>query len=240
MSDDKVEQPEEALVLLSGGADSVALSHYWSEKHPGSAIHALSCDYSQPHRSQELSAAQSISERNGWAWSSFIAPGIGALNSAPGRDASGVSIASVPGRNGILMWHAANWAGRFLRGRRVTILFGATMDDWAGFPDCRWPWFASMRDPIKSALEGVVDLRIQATWLELGWRKVDILRWASTRPEVMRDIHASVSCYVGKFCGACDACTLRARSFAEVGIADSPASYAVIGGDAARDARFAK
>jgi 7-cyano-7-deazaguanine synthase len=232
--------PRAALVLLSG-MDSVAAAHWAAERY--APVVALGFDYSQP--GAELAAAQAIAERRGWTWVREIVPGIGHRSPEAGRDASGVSRANVPGRNGILIWHAANVAARLFPGGRCALVVGCNLDDAAGFPDCRAEFLYDLERTIAAGLAGVVDLRLDAPWAP--WltpadarNKEDILYWAAQRPEALEDVRYSVSCYRGTRCGICDPCRLRAAAFNAAGLEDgTEPPPAVNGGDPAREPRTA-
>jgi len=226
--------PPAALVLLSG-LDSAAALHWALDRY--APVVALGFDYGQP--GAELAASQAIAERRGCEWVREIVPGIGARASTPGRDDRGVSRANVSGRNGIFAWHAANTAARLFPGGRVALVVGCNLDDSMGFPDCHPEFLDILGRSIARGLAGVIDIELRApwaTWLTPGAKKVDVIRWAATRPEALADIRYAVSCYQGTRCGVCDACTLRARAFAEAGVEDSDElPPAVHGGDPARE-----
>jgi len=223
--------PRAAVVLLSG-LDSAAALHWARERF--APVVAVGFDYGQPRA--ELVAAQAIAERRGVAWIMRPIPEIGERSSDAGRDASGVSRAFVPARNGILAWHAANVAARAFPGGRVSIVLGCNMDDSVGFPDCRPAFLRGISASIADGLSGAVCIKVEAPWVYS--RKAEIVALMAKRPEALADMRAAVSCYRGTRCGTCDACTLRALAFAEAGVEDGEeAPPEVCGGDPAREAR---
>lgn len=228
-----------ALVLLSGGFDSaVALS--WAMREFDS-VRAVAFDYGQPHRS-ELAASQVIAERRGIPWTrASLADAVHGLTAiAPPEPGSvdGISRANLPARNAIFLSIAAAEAARAWPGGNVSLVIGATADDGPTFPDCRLQFFEAAGFALSSALCGVVaSLIVRAPWVEMGYRKADVLRWIVDDPAALADARLSVSCYRGARCGTCDACTLRASAFAAVGIDDGAETIPVCGGDAAREAR---
>jgi 7-cyano-7-deazaguanine synthase len=203
-----------AIVLLSG-LDSATALHWALPRF--AEVTALGISYGQV--STELDVAQRIAERRGVRWIRDIAIGFGRLDPRAGTDAAGVSRAFVPGRNARLVWRAASLAASLWPGGSASIVVGCNADDADAFPDCRPAFLAGLGENLHAGLEGWIDLRLEAPWLDL--RKAAILRWAVDHPPaVLEDAREAVSCYRGTRCGMCDACTLRARAFAEAGIED--------------------
>jgi 7-cyano-7-deazaguanine synthase len=201
-------------VLLSGGLDSAAALHFAKER--GGEVHALGFDYGQPHRGAELAWAKRIAKRRGVPFEVIVLPPKWQLDPTAGSEFSGISRAFVPMRNARFLIEAA--AHVATPGEDVVLVIGANGDDIAGFPDCRPRFFEAAAEMMRAALDGMCKVRIETPWLCAP--KAGILRWALSRPEALEDIRDSVSCYRGTRCGICDACTLRARVFAEVGIED--------------------
>lgn len=220
------------LVLLSGGLDSVAALHWSIEQ--GGPVSAVGFSYAQPHRDAELTAAAIIATRRGVPFDVVILPELPRLNPTAGRDAAGVSLAFVPGRNALFLTRAAMHAAR--PGEDFVLVMGANADDFAAFPDCRGAFFDAARAMLRSSLVGVCGASLQTPWVNCT--KAMILRWCLARADALADVRESVSCYRGARCSTCDACTLRARAFAEVGIDDGASVTAMHGGDPQREARL--
>lgn len=220
------------VVLLSGGLDSVAALH-WAKGRGPEMIDAIGFDYGQPHRDAELFAAGTIAARRGACWWRVLLPELPRLNPEAGRDEVGISRAFVPGRNALFLARAACFARA---GEDLGIVMGCNADDFAAFPDCRGSFFDAARGMLSAALVGVSRVSILTPWLSCS--KAEILRWCRDRPEALEDARDSVSCYRGTRCGACDACALRARAFAEVAIEDGTSLPRSFGGDPAREARL--
>jgi 7-cyano-7-deazaguanine synthase len=103
--------------------------------------------------------------------------------------------------------------------------------DYSGYPDCR-PEFLRAFEALASVAtaagtERGARFRLHAPLLELS--KADIVRRAQ---ELDVDLSLTVSCYdpsgtpeAPVACGACDACLLRLKGFAEAGVPD-PVTYA--------------
>jgi 7-cyano-7-deazaguanine synthase len=221
-----------AVVLLSGGLDSAtALAIARVE---GFACHCLSFAYGQRH-AVELEAARRVAAALG-AVEHKIATidlrifGGSALTSdvpVPKDRADmndGVPITYVPARNTIFLSFALAWAEVL---GSSDIYIGVNALDYSGYPDCRPEYiaaFQTMADlATRAGVEGRQRLRIRTPLLH--WTKAEIIRRGL---ELEIDYRLTTSCYdpgpAGEACGHCDSCVLRARGFAEVGIADPRSS----------------
>lgn len=228
-----------ALVLLSGGLDSVAAMHWSIGAY--SVVRALSFDYGQANRDAELAAAQRISQRCCVQWDGLhLADAVRGFSSlkpaAPGL-AAGISRANLPARNPLLLSVAAAHACRVWPGGAVDLVIGANLDDAAGFPDCRPAFISAASDALGLACVGVSAIRVVAPWV--ASMKSEILRWClRTGGHVLVDACDSVSCYAGTRCGTCDPCTLRAAAFSACELEDNPSGVlSMHGGDPARETR---
>jgi 7-cyano-7-deazaguanine synthase len=211
-----------AMVLLSGGLDSVALLHYAREHY--SAVEAIAFRYGQPH-GIEVTVAQTIANRRGVPFQQLMigeaVRGLDTLIPAPaGMAAAGVSRAVLPARNLILISCATAHAARRWPGGRFDVLIGSNIDDTAGFADCRADFIRRMADAVTFSVAGSASASVRAPWVEMVYTKADVVRWAASRSEALADIRHAMSCYRGTRCGSCDACALRARAFDACGISD--------------------
>ena len=221
--------PRNAVVLLSGGLDSMVAAAIAREQ--GFAVQALTIDYGQRH-SVELEAAKQIAARladehvvlsldltkfGGSALTSDIA----VPKSGVGDD---IPVTYVPARNTIFLSLALGLAEA--RGAR-DLFIGVNALDYSGYPDCR-PEFVDAFEKLanlatKAGVEGE-GFTLHAPLQDMT--KADIAREAV---RLRLDGGISHSCYDpapdGSHCGLCDACRLRAKGFAEAGIAD-PTRYA--------------
>jgi len=197
----------------------------------GFAVVALTVDYNQRHR-VELEAANAIAESlaerhirlpldlrtfGGSALTSDIAvpkEGVG----------DGIPVTYVPARNTIFLSLALGLAEA--SGAR-DIFIGVNALDYSGYPDCR-PEFIEQFERLanlatKAGVEGD-RFALHAPLQHMS--KAEIAREAE---RLGLDAAMSHSCYDplpdGRHCGACDACRLRAKGFAEAGISD-PTVYA--------------
>lgn len=219
-----------AICLLSGGLDSstcLALA-----RRQGYQCYALSIDYGQRHRI-ELEAARRVAAALGVAEHRIVRIDLRAFGHSAltddlavpkGRSAAEMSreipITYVPARNTIFLALALAWAEVL---EADDIFIGVNALDYSGYPDCR-PAFIEAFEKManlatKAGVEGRTRLRIHTPLLELT--KADIVR---TALGAGLDPGLTHSCYDpgedGRPCGACDSCLLRAKGFAEAGVAD--------------------
>jgi 7-cyano-7-deazaguanine synthase len=217
-----------AVVLLSGGLDSMVCAAIAREQ--GYSVLALTIDYNQRHR-VELEAAKTIAQQ--LADRHVILPldlrsfGGSALTSdaAVPKDGvqPGIPITYVPARNLVFLSLALAWA----EAEGSSDLFiGVNALDYSGYPDCRPEFVAAFQDlaclATKAGAEGS-GFTIHAPLQDMT--KADIAREAA---RLGLDAGQSHSCYDpapdGGACGECDACRLRAKGFADAGLAD-PTRY---------------
>lgn len=225
--------PAPAVVLLSGGLDSATVLAIAAEQ--GYRLHALTFRYGQRHEAELRSAAR-IVERAGVA-RHVVADidlrlfGGSALTSemevpkhrSTAEMEEGIPITYVPARNTIFLSYALAYAEVL---GAADIFLGINALDYSGYPDCRPEYLESFQRMANLATRAAVEgqpLRIHAPLLHLS--KGAIIQ------EGLRlgvDYALTSTCYdpdpSGAACGACDACQLRLRGFADAGIPD-PARY---------------
>jgi 7-cyano-7-deazaguanine synthase len=223
-------EPRQAVVLLSGGLDSMVCAGIAREQ--GFAVNALTIDYNQRHR-RELDAAAEIVRVVG-AQRHVVLPldlrrfGGSALTDDIAVPKAGVGadipVTYVPARNLVFLSLTLAWAEAI---GAHDIFIGVNALDYSGYPDCR-PEFISAFEGIaelatKAGAEGQA-LRIHAPLQFMG--KADIAREAD---RLGLDPGMSWSCYDpqpdGNACGLCDSCRLRKAGFADAGLLD-PTPYA--------------
>jgi 7-cyano-7-deazaguanine synthase len=220
---------KQAVVLLSGGLDSMVCAGLARER--GYSVIALTIDYNQRHR-VELDAATRIAA--GLADRHVVLPldlrafGGSALTDdiAVPKDGAGdgIPVTYVPARNTIFLSLALGLAEA--SGAR-DIFIGVNALDYSGYPDCRPEFVAEFEKVANLATKAGAEGRGFAIHAPLQhMTKADIAREAA---RLGLDARLSHSCYDpspnGRACGECDACRLRAKGFAEAGIAD-PTVYA--------------
>jgi len=226
MGEPNPNEPRIAVVLLSGGLDSMVTAAIAREQ--GFSIHALSIDYGQRHK-RELQAAQAIAKKLNVARHSQLALdlrqfGGSALTSSTPVPKTGLTdeipVTYVPARNLVflsLTIACAEAAGA------SDIFIGVNALDYSGYPDCRPEFIASFAETAqlgtKAGVEGV-PFRINAPLQNMS--KADIARECN-RLEL--DPSWSWSCYDpsddGHACGRCDSCRLRLKGFEEAGVEDT-------------------
>ena len=228
-----------AVVLLSGGLDSATTLAI--AKAEGYDPFALSFRYGQRHAS-ELAAAQAVARQLGItrhqiAELDLRAMGGSALTSdipvpqdrGEREIGQGIPVTYVPARNTIFLSYALGWCE--VLGAADSFI-GVNAVDYSGYPDCRPEFIRAFETLANLATKAGVEgrqFRIHTPLISLT--KAEIIRKGS---ELGVDYSLTRSCYMsdeqGRACGRCDACSLRLRGFAEVGIRD-PAEY--VSGDRA-------
>lgn len=212
-----------ALVVLSGGQDSTTCL-YWALRRFGSDnVETLTFDYGQRH-SVEIECAARIASHVGvknivLPMNTFAALGGNALtDDIPllewHEESGGLPNTFVPGRNLVFLTYAAAYA--WPRGIDHLVA-GVAQTDYSGYPDCRGETIAALQDALRKGMERPFEIHTPLMYLskcetvELA-RNLDAL-------DAMKLTH---SCYLGVRppCGKCPACKLRAKGFAEAGIAD--------------------
>ncbi len=223
-----------AVCLLSGGLDSATCLAV--ARRDGFECYALSFDYGQRHR-VELEAAARVAASLGAARHAITRIdlrlfGHSALTAdidvPKGRSLEEMShdipVTYVPARNTIFLSFAVAWAETL---GAADIFIGVNALDYSGYPDCRPEYieaFERMANlATRAGVEGHTKLRIHAPLLKLS--KAGIVRLGS---ELGVDLGLTFSCYdpdaAGRPCEGCDSCQLRAKGFAEAGVADPAAS----------------
>jgi 7-cyano-7-deazaguanine synthase len=220
-----------AVILLSGGLDSATVLAIAKER--GRECHALSIVYGQRHH-VELAAARRVGEAIGVA-EHVVFPmdlrlfGGSALTAdidvpKDSADAAGIPVTYVPARNTIFLALALGFAEARGAGE---IWIGVNAIDFSGYPDCRPEFLDAFQQVIVRGTKSGVERgepRIVAPLVTMS--KADIIRRGV---ELGVDYSLTHSCYDpdadGRACGHCDSCVLRARGFAEAGVAD-PTVYA--------------
>ncbi|MDQ5908954.1 MAG: 7-cyano-7-deazaguanine synthase [Pseudomonadota bacterium] len=214
----------QALVVLSGGQDSTTCL-YWALRQFGNGqVEAVTFDYGQRHR-LELDCAARVAAQAGVPQTvlpinTLAALGGNALTETgiPVQDGvdvqTGLPNTFVPGRNLIFLTFAAALA--YPRGIHHLVT-GVAQTDYSGYPDCRQATIQALEQAIQLGM--AYDLTIHAPLMFKS--KADTVRMADELGALpaLADTH---TCYNGVRppCGECPACRLRARGFAEAGIAD--------------------
>ena len=225
---------KKAVVLLSGGLDSTTVLAI--AKEAGYQTYAMSFRYGQRHRF-ELECARKIAEQTKVAehvvadidlamfGGSALTSDIAVPKERSVEDmSSGIPITYVPARNTIFLSFALAWAEVL---NAYDIFIGVNALDYSGYPDCRPEYidaFEKMANlATKSGVEGSGRIHIHTPLIDLT--KAEIVRKGMS---LGVDYSLTNTCYdpddSGAACGECDACLLRLKGFAELGLED-PAVY---------------
>jgi 7-cyano-7-deazaguanine synthase len=218
--------PREAVVLLSGGLDSMVVAALAIEQ--GFRVNALTIDYNQRHR-VEIDAARSIAARIGAArhvvlpldLRAFGGSALTADIAVPKKGVGdGIPATYVPARNLVFLSLTLAWAEAL--GAR-DLFIGVNALDYSGYPDCRPEFIAGFARLAEVATKAGVEgqpFRVHAPLQHM--RKAEIAREAA---RLGLDPAWSWSCYDplsdGRACGLCDSCRLRRGAMNEAGVADA-------------------
>ena len=219
-----------AVVLLSGGLDSstvLAMAH-----QQGFSPYALSFRYGQRH-SVELDAAARVAASLGvvehivadidlrpFGGSALTADIAVPRHGDVAELGSDIPVTYVPARNTIFLSFALAWAEVL---ECSDIFIGVNALDYSGYPDCRLEYiqaYQSMANlATRAGVEGRQRLQIHTPLIAMS--KADIIRVGIG---LGVDYGLTSSCYdpspQAEPCGHCDSCLLRAKGFAEAGVAD--------------------
>jgi 7-cyano-7-deazaguanine synthase len=217
-----------AVVLLSGGLDSYTAAAI--ARADGFELFALTIRYGQVHF-REVEAARAVARALGVKRQREIDVDLAAFGGSALTgdgdipkdrrldDERSIPSTYVPARNTILLSLALAWA-EVLDARAIVI--GVNAVDYSGYPDCR-PEFLDAFERLASlgtraGVEGR-PLTVRAPLLRMS--KGEIIQCGI---ELGLDYGLTHSCYdpdgIGRPCGRCDSCRLRARGFAEAGVID--------------------
>jgi 7-cyano-7-deazaguanine synthase len=225
-----------AVCLLSGGLDSATtLAIARSESFD---VYAMSFDYGQRH-AFELDCARKLAEHMTAAKHVIARIDLRAFGGSALTDAAidvpkdrpldsmsdGIPLTYVPARNTIFLSFALAWAETL---ESSDIFIGVNALDYSGYPDCRPEYIHAYERmanlATKAAVEGRQKLKIHTPLIQLT--KAQIIRRGL---DLGVDYSMTSTCYDpsadGAACGKCDACQLRLKGFAQVGVPD-PARYA--------------
>ena len=222
----EAEIPRPAVILLSGGLDSMVSAALARER--GHSLHALTIDYGQRHI-RELQSARAIAEKLGVErhvelpldlrqfGASALTADIDVPKTGIGDD---IPVTYVPARN--LLFLALTTAFAESSGSS-DIFIGVNALDYSGYPDCRPEFIASFAETARLGTRQGVEGRPFAIHAPLQHlTKADIARECQ---RLGLDPAWSWSCYDpapdGRACGLCDSCRLRLKGFAEAGVADT-------------------
>lgn len=214
-----------AVVLLSGGIDSVTALYHACTEHE--VVAALSFHYGSKHNDRELFFAAWHAEHQrvphftvpldfiGQHFASDLLQSGGEIPKGHYEEAT-MKQTVVPFRNGIMLAIAAGFAESHAA---TGLIIAAHAGDHAIYPDCREDFMQAMSAAIQAGT----------------YAEVEVLRpfIALSKAEIVRRGHAlgvdyarTWSCYEGGAvqCGECGTCVERREAFELAGIAD-PTAY---------------
>lgn len=229
--------PQNAVVLLSGGLDSVTCL-YWAKANYAN-VTAVSFNYGQRHNS-ELNAAKKIAvtaqvnhriididlaQLGGSALTdaSLVVPDAKQTDFSDNQHNDSIPITYVPARNTIFLSYALALA-------EVTqsnaIVIGVNAVDYSGYPDCRPEYIEAFENMANLATKaGVMGNHLHIATPLLHLSKAEIIKLGVS---LGVDYALTVSCYradsEGRACGHCDSCYLRQQGFLQAEI-DDPTIY---------------
>jgi 7-cyano-7-deazaguanine synthase len=213
--------PAAAVVLFSGGQDSTTCLAWALRRFR--RVEAVTIDYGQRHR-VELDCARAIAERCAvphriLPCDSFTALGGNALISSEAvrdgvRPDTGLPNTFVPGRNLIFLCLVAAHAWQRSIANLVT---GVCQTDFSGYPDCRQTTMVALQAALRAGMDWPFTIHTPLMFLT----KAESVRLA-VELDALPLLALSHTCYNGSRppCGTCPACLLRAKGFAEAGLAD--------------------
>jgi len=220
---------ELAVVLVSGGMDSLVTAGIANESHENLAF--LHLNYGQNTQDKEFECFQKIAQfydvpttRQKVIDITFLKQ-IGGSSLTDDKinvkkyegDSEEIPDSYVPFRNTHIISMAVSWA-EVIGAKKIYI--GAVEEDSSGYPDCRPSYYQAMNALIK---QGTKDGDIEVITPVIALSKDQIVKKAV---ELKAPIESSWSCYEkeDKACGICDSCALRLRGFQKAGIED-PIAY---------------
>ncbi len=220
---------KKAVVLVSGGLDSATTLALAQEQ--GYACYAISFDYGQRHRC-ELEAASKVAQTAGVVEHKVITLNLDNIGGSaltdtaidvPDQPTAGIPVTYVPARNTVFLSLALAWAEVLTAD---AIFIGVNAVDYSGYPDCRPEFIEAFTNLAKLATKAGVEghpIGVETPLIHLS--KAEIVQ-QGLRLGV--DYANTLSCYdpdeVGRACGRCDSCRLRAAGFKDAGVVD-PTRY---------------
>jgi 7-cyano-7-deazaguanine synthase len=215
-----------ALVLLSGGMDSVTALHWAAREHE--VVGCVSFDYGSKHNPKEIPMAAWHAAQIGVRHEVITLDFVNRLFASDLLQSGGeipeghyaeqsMKRTVVPFRNGIMLSIACGLA----ESREAeALVIAAHSGDHAIYPDCREPFMQAMAGAMKHGTYAGIELLRPF----IDCDKAEIVR----RGAVLGVDYAHTwSCYKGGdvHCGVCGTCVERREAFIEAGVPD-PTTYA--------------
>jgi 7-cyano-7-deazaguanine synthase len=218
---------EKAIILVSGGMDSLVTAAIASEDYELAFLHL---NYGQKTERRELKSFNDIADhykvRQRLVVNIEYLAHIGGSSltdsnievSKADLDYKGIPTSYVPFRNANILTIATSWA-EVIGAKRIFI--GAVEEDSSGYPDCREVFYDAFNKVIELGTKPDTNIKVETPIIHM--KKFEIIKKGS---ELNAPIELSWSCYKNedKACGECDSCALRLRGFQMAGI-DDPIEY---------------
>ena len=209
-----------ALVILSGGQDSVTCLFWALNKYGAGNVCAIGYDYNQRHKA-ELDYAKSICDAQNVPFAIFPLPVLHEIsdnaltNSNIKVDTQKPENAPpntlVEGRNMLFLTYAAIYAKE--RDIRVLVI-GVSESDYSGYPDCRDIFIKACNITLNMGMDYPFIVETPLMWLTkaMVWQ----LSYELGVLELVKN--QTLTCYngiVGDGCETCPACYLRKKGYEE-------------------------
>lgn len=207
---------EKAIVVLSGGQDSVTCL-FWAEKKFAS-VEAITFDYGQKHRI-ELECAKEICYQFGFQHTIVDMQFVKKLNDSAmvhnGNTSTilgnGLPASFVPNRNALMLTLAHMYAQKVDAKHIVT---GVCQTDYSGYPDCRMDFISALETTLNMGSKASISIQTPLMYLD----KAQTFKLAEEVGRLKEVVEMSHTCYEGDHstwhewgygCGVCPACELR-------------------------------
>ncbi|MBI5327444.1 MAG: 7-cyano-7-deazaguanine synthase QueC [Deltaproteobacteria bacterium] len=242
----KTENKPIAIVLVSGGMDSLVAAAIASLEHETAFLHL---NYGQRTEKRELKAFNDIADF--YKVEKRLVVDVKYLREIGGSALTDerievpahtphpiphIPITYVPFRNAHLLSIAVSWA-EVIGAKKIYI--GAVEEDSSGYPDCREVFYKAFEKAIDAGTKP--ETRIEIITPLIHMKKLAIVKKGM---ELNAPFHLTWSCYLPPYplflgtdlksvptgghgevaCGECDSCRLRLKGFREAGV-DDPIPY---------------
>ncbi len=222
---------KKAIVLCSGGLDSVVCAHYVRKKLKYTSITILFFNYGQRTVQAERNAAKKCA-LDIEATFQEVSISLNHLNVALVSKSKKVTASDqvrnttreheswyVPGRNTLFLAHAFSLAENMTKENKVDIFVGFKSEGKEPYPDTTPKYVHSMNQLLSVAFK---NMRLHAPFIDKD--KEDIILIGE---KLKIDFAKTISCYTSnQHCGSCLACRLRKKGFYWANVRD-PTFYAL-------------
>jgi len=220
---------DHAIVLVSGGMDSLAVAAVANENHKTLTFLHLNYGQKTSHKEREcfdkIADFYNVDKNHQKIIDMNFLSQIGGSSLTDGRievskydgDSDVIPSSYVPFRNTHIIAMAVSVA-EVIGAKKIYI--GANFEDSPGYPDCRPQYYEAYNELIK---QGTKDGDIKVETPVIMMKKAEIVKLAMKHKA---PLEVTWSCYAraDKACGECDSCALRLRGFKEAGEVD-PIQY---------------